>query len=425
MNQDSSAETPIRRRRWWIPVLILAAAGVAAAGLIATKPKTQPVKAGERAWLVGAETPERGRYVPNVTLFGKVESLWSSDLTAALSADVLDVASIEGDAVSKGQLLLRLDDRDARLQLAQREAELAQAQARIDSEMRRHEADLEALPRESQLLALTRSEVARLRDLVKKKVGAQSQLDTARQAAERQAIAVTVRQQAVDEHTARLAELQAARVRAEALRDQAQLELERCEVRAPFNGRIAQVLVSPGRRVRAGDPLIGLYSTDDMIVRAQVPSRHLPTVRRAMAAGAKLHASGEVDGIAVTARLRSLAADAADAAGGVDGLFDITDSNGLPVDQGRFVRLELAMPPADNLVALPHEAIYGADRVYVIDADNRMRGLRVERAGEVLMESGETRLLVRIPDLQSGSRVVTTQLPNALDGLLVRVSDGS
>lgn len=425
MGNDLTSETPTRRRRWWIPVLILATAGVAAASLIATKPQPQPVKAGERAWLVGAETLKRGRYVPNVTLFGKVESLWSSDLTAALSADVLDVASIEGDAVSQGQLLLRLDDRDARLQLAQREAELAQAQARIDSEMRRHEADLEALPRETQLLALTRSEVARLRDLVKKKVGAQSQLDTARQAAERQAIAVTVRQQAVDEHTARLAELQAARVRAEALRDQAQLELERCEVRAPFNGRIADVLVSPGRRVRAGDPLISLYSTDDMIVRAQVPSRHLPAVRRAMAAGATLQAGGEVDGIAVTARLRSLAADAADAAGGVDGLFDITDSNGLPVDQGRFVRLELAMPPADDLVALPHEAIYGADRVYVIDGENRMRGLRVERAGEVLMESGETRLLVRIPDLQAGARVVTTQLPNALDGLLVRVGGGS
>ena len=162
-----------------------------------------------------------------------------------------------------------------------------------------------------------------------------------------------------------------------------------------------------------------------MIVRAQLPSRHLPAVRRAMAAGTALQASGRVDGIAVTARLRSLAADAADAAGGVDGLFDIVDSGGLPVDQGRFVSLELAMPPAADLVALPHEAIYGADRVYVIDEQNRMRGLRVERAGEVLMDSGETRLLVRIPELQSGARVVTTQLPNALDGLLVRVTNDS
>jgi multidrug efflux pump subunit AcrA (membrane-fusion protein) len=425
MHNTQQAAAPVGKRRWWLPVLILAAAGVAAAGLIATKPKPQPVKVGERAWLVSAETPTRGRYVPNVTLFGRVESLWSSDLTAALSADVLEVPSIEGDAVSRGQLLVRLDDRDARLQLAQREAELTQAQARIDSEMRRHEADLEALPREAQLLALTRGEVSRLRDLVKKKVGAQSQLDTARQAAERQAIALTLRQQAVDEHTARLAELQAARVRAEALRDQALLELERCEVHAPFNGRIAQVLVSPGRRVRAGDPLISLYSTDAMIVRAQLPNRHLPAVRRAMAAGTTLQAGGEVDGIGISVRLRSLAADAADAAGGVDGLFDITDSGGLPVDQGRFVRLELAMPPADDLIALPHEAIYGADRVYVLDEQSRMRGLRVERAGEVLLDSGETRLLVRIPDLESGARVVTTQLPNALDGLLVRVVGGS
>ncbi|MDJ0741466.1 MAG: HlyD family efflux transporter periplasmic adaptor subunit, partial [Gammaproteobacteria bacterium] len=285
--------------------------------------------------------------------------------------------------------------------------------------------NLEALPRERQLLALTRGEVTRLRDLVQKQVGAQSQLDTARQAAERQAIAVTARQQAVDEHAARLAELEAARARSTALRDQAQLELERCEVRAPFNGRVAQVLVSPGRRVRAGDPLISLYSTDEMIVRAQLPSRHLPAVRAAIADDRRLQAGALIDGVPFVATLRSLAADAVDAAGGVDGLFDIVRSDTLPVDQGRFVRLDLEMPASDGLVALPREAVYGSDRVYRIDADSRMRGLRIERVGELRLDGGESRLLVRMPDLPADARIVTTQLPNALDGLLVRVVDGS
>lgn len=422
MDQESNTEPAKRRGRWWLPVLILLIAGAAAAALVATKPKPAPVKVGERAWLVSAEVVERKRLVPKITLFGKVESLWSTDLTAGLSADVVEVLAIEGDEVQKGDLLLRLDDRDVRLQLAEREAELAQAEARIASEIRRHEANVAALPRETQLLALTRDEVTRLRDLVKKKVGAQSQLDTARQAAERQAIAVAERHQLVDDHKARLAEVEAARMRAEALRDQARLELDRSEIRAPFNGRVAQVGVSPGRRVRAGDVMLSVYSTDDMIVRAQLPSRILPLVRSTVADGQALRASGNVDGTPIEVKLRSLAADANNTTGGIDGLFTVVDSGGPAVEQGRFVRLELAMPAGDDLIALPHEAIYGSDRVYRIDEQNRMRALRIKRVGEARLNSGETRLLVRIPDLPDGARIVTTQLPSALDGLLVRVA---
>jgi len=411
------------RSRWWLPLLILLLAGLAAAALIATKPRPAPVKVEERAWLVSAQSVRPARYAPTLTLYGRLESLWSSELTAGIAADVQEVAVVEGDQVAKDQVLVRLDDRDARLQLAQRDAELRQAEARISAEMRRHEADLEALPREQRLLSLTRDDVARLRDLVSKKVGAQSQLDTARLAVERQAIALSERQRAVDEHAARLAELEAAQVRATALRDQAQLELERCAVRAPFNGRIAKVLVSPGRRVRVGDPLVGLFDIDAMVVRAQLPNRHLAEIRAAMAAGAPLTVSGEIDGVRLRGSLRSLAGETASGSGGVDGLFTVTEG-GKRISQGRFVRLELALPERDGLLALPHEAIYGTDAIYLLDGQSRMRSQQVERVGELLLDSGETRVLVRAPDLAEGATVITTQLPNALDGLLVRVVDG-
>ena len=424
MQTETSANKAGKRVRWWLPLLILIVAGAAAAGLIATKPKPKPVKVGERAWLVDTLIVERTRHEPGVTLFGKAESLWSSQLTAGLSADVVEVFAIEGDQVAAGDALVRLDDRDARLQLAQREAELLQAQARVASEMRRHEANVEALPRERQLLSLARDEVARLQDLVRKKVGAQSQLDTARQSAERQAVVVTERHQVVDEHDARLAEVEAARARAEALRDQALLELDRCQIKAPFNGRIAQVMVSPGRRVRTGDALIALYDTDAMIVRAQLPNRYIPTVRQALADGKALTAKGEVDGIRLTARLRSLAGDAASAAGGVDGLFDVIATTAPAIEQGRFVRLELALPAADDLIALPHEAVYGADRVYLVDTEKRLRPQYIERVGELRTDDGNSLLLIRAPEVPEGAEIVVTQLPNAIDGLLVRPVGG-
>ncbi|MCB1726390.1 MAG: HlyD family efflux transporter periplasmic adaptor subunit, partial [Gammaproteobacteria bacterium] len=264
-------------------------------------------------------------------------------------------------------------------------------------------------------------EVARLQDLVSKKVGAQSQLDTARQAAEKQAIALSARQQAVDEHPSRLADVEGARARAAALRDQAILEVERCEVRAPFNGRIIEVLVSPGRRTRVGDPLVALFDTDALVLRAQLPARHLPAIRAAQSAGEPLVVHGEIDGVAVSGELRGLAGEASSGTGGVDGLFTVT-TGADEVSQGRFARLELALPETDGLIALPHEALYGTDRIYTIDDQSRMRPQRVERVGEWHDPDGNVRVLVRAVDLPDGTRVVTTQLPAALDGLLVRVA---
>jgi multidrug resistance efflux pump len=424
MHDEQQPILKTRRNRWWLPLLILVLAGAAAATLIATKPEPRPVTVTERAWLVSAQPVRVSQHVPTLTLYGRLESLWSSELTAGVAPDVVAVTVVEGDRVAKDQVLVRLDDRDARLQLAQREAELQQAEARIAAEISRHEANLEALPREQRLLSLTRDEVARLQGLVEKKVGAQSQLDTARQAAERQAIALSVRQQAVDEHAARLAEVEAARARAAALRDQALLEVERCTVRAPFNGRVTRVLVSPGRRVRVGDPLVALFDRDEMVVRAQLPERHLAAIRQAMTAGEPLTVSGEIDGVRIAGRLRSLAGETSSGSGGVDGLFTVTEG-GDQVSQGRFVRLELALPPRDDLIALPHEAIYGTDRIYLLDDQSRMRAQRVERVGELRLENGESRALLRAPGLEDGARVITTQLPNALDGLLVRVVGGT
>ena len=422
MTTSNHTSTPVRRRRW-LPWLILTLAVAGAAALIATKPKSQPVVTTERAWLVDTQAAVPGSYRPSVTLYGRIESLWSSELTAGVAADVVAVDVIDGDQVSAGDLLVRLDDRDARLVLAQREAELRQAQSRIDSELRRHQANVESLPREQRLLALTRSEVNRLQDLVKKQVGAQSALDEARQASERQAIAVSARQQAVDEHAARLAEVEAALARATALRDQAVLDVERCEVRAPFDGRIVAIEVAPGRRVRVGDALLRMFDSNAMVVRAQVPARIVPLVRDARTRGEELVVRGTLDGIDVKARLRNLAGEATSGTGGVDGIFEVVSDTG-PVSQGRFLRLELTLPANEGLIALPHEAIYGADRVYVVDADSRMRGVGVRRVGEWRDKAGMTRVLVRAEELADDARIVTTQLPNALDGLLVKIADG-
>jgi hypothetical protein len=122
------------------------------------------------------------------------------------------------------------------------------------------------------------------------------------------------------------------------------------------------------------------------------------------------------------AELRSLAGEAGSGAGGVDGLFRVVQG-GSQISQGRFVRLELSLPPQDDLIAVPHEAIYGTDRVYLLDGNSRMLPHQVERVGETRMADGNTQVLVRALELAAGATVITTQLPNALEGLLVSTPD--
>ena len=412
------------RKGWrrWFPLLVLGAVLALAVLLVATRPRPEPVEPRERAWLVSVEPVRLQTLSPHLTLYGRLESRSVAQLVAGVAAEVQAVPVSDGDRVSRGQLLVRLDERESRLRLAQREAEVREAQARLEAEVNRHEADRKALKRERRLLQLLQAEVNRLKELVRRQAGARSALDNARQAVERQAVAVTAREQAIADHPARQAQLEAALQRARAARDQAQLELERCRVTAPFDGRISEVKVAPGRRTRLGDPLLTLYDTGAMRLRALIPDRYLATVRQALAAGAPPEVRGELDGVPLRGRLQSLAGEVEVGSGGVAGLFQV-EGDPAVLQQGRFLRLDLTLPPRPGVVALPPEAVYGADKIYVVDEDSRMRPLRVERLGEVRAADGGSRLLVRSPALRDGMRVITTQLPNAVEGLRVRVAE--
>ena len=51
-----------------------------------------------------------------------------------------------------------------------------------------------------------------------------------------------------------------------------------------------------------------------------------------------------------------------------------------------------------------------------------MKGVLVERLGEVQTIDGTRRVIVRSDELEAGARVIVTQLPNASDGLKVQVA---
>ena len=237
----------------------------------------KPVK--EKVWRVKVQHAEFSQGQPQLTLFGKVESPLSSNLTAPLTAYVSQRLVAEGNRVSKGQVLVKLDDRDARLLLDQRNAEVQRIEAQIGAEDVRFAADQKALKIEQELLTISQRTLNRYQNLSSQQVASQNQLDDARRTRQQQALSLNNRRQAIADHPNRLAQLNAQLLQAKALQASAALDVERSEIKAPFDGRITRLEAAPGDRVRGGDRILSMYSDKDLEIRAQLPNQYLSEIR--------------------------------------------------------------------------------------------------------------------------------------------------
>ncbi len=405
-----------------LPLKIIGTAVLIIVLLLALKPKARINPAADLVPFVSAIRANPQPQRPLVTLYGRVETPRQSSLSSTVNGFVKTVLVEEGNAVQPDQALVELDTSDVELILAQRNAEVADAEAQLASEQQRYQNDLKALEVEKKLLALAETAAQRYEKLVSKNVGSDLNRDEALQAAKRQALNVLNRELAVQDHPNRAQRLQAQLDKTRALRDQALLDLQRSTIRAPFAGRITKLNVSPGNRLRPGDPILSLFDHTHLEVRAQIPSRYLGHVQTALQQGTAMDALFEMDGRRVPLHLDRLAGAIGMGQGGVDGLFRLDNSQ----DQlilGRAGELFLHLPPEDNLVAVPPTAIYGQQRIYEI-RDGVLHTIIVQRAGETLLDNGEHWQLVA-GDITPGALLLTTQLSNAVGGIAVKLDSGT
>jgi len=400
-----------------LPVAVLVIALVVAGLLVVTKSKTPPLKVEEQAWVVAVQPVVLESVAPSLPLYGHVETPRTAKLASALGAEVREVAVREGEVVRKGQLLIRLDDRDSRLLLASREADVKESEAALLSAQRSHDNDVAALKHEKTLLTLNEKALKRAQDLAAKKLVSQSAVDDAQQAVERQKLAVATRRLAVEDFPAQSAQLKAKLARAKAARDTAQLDVARTRVTAPFAGRVSKVVVAPGDRVEVGKDLLTLYDIQALELRAQIPAPDVSALRHVLAGGGKVEGVGRTEGQRVTVVLDRLAGQVEQGSGGVDGLFRVTTGRET-LALGQFVDLQVALAPLPAVAVLPATALYGMNRLYVM-RDGRMAGIEVRVVGE-RRRDGQSEVLVQSPALHDGDRVIVTHLPNAIDGLRVK-----
>ena len=92
---------------------------------------------------------------------------------------------------------------------------------------------------------------------------------------------------------------------------------------------------------------------------------------------------------------------------------------------GALLPVSLERPVREQTVAIPFSALYGADSVYLMTDDQRLKRIKVNRIGEAQSHNGERRLLISAEQLTPGTQLITTHLPNAVTGLKVEVADAA
>jgi hypothetical protein len=182
-------------------------------------------------------------------------------------------------------------------------------------------------------------------------------------------------------------------------------------------GKVTAVHVSPGDRVRAGDQLVDVFDTRLIEVRAQIPNRHLPTLRHGLSAGTDIAATANIEGRVRSLRLDRLAGKIEPGQGGVDAFFSFR-GHAISIELGRTIALTIELPAKAQVIPLPATAIYGANTVYRV-INNRLDRVAVQRVGEY--DNGEqgSWVLVTGDAIKEGDAVLSHQLPGAVDGLKV------
>jgi multidrug efflux pump subunit AcrA (membrane-fusion protein) len=404
-----------------LPVLIIVLSVSSFSYLKASKPERIKPQPAEKVWQVNVMPAEPQSLSPHLTLHGKVETQALLRAAAPGAGQISKVLVRPGAYVKPGQSLIIMDSRDFSVAMIQAQADVTDIQAQIAGLRISYQSNRKVVEQEQRLLELAQNEVKRVERLKKNNLSSESALSDAHEMQGKQELALLAKQLEVDRYQSTLGQLEARLARARARLTETKLAMERSEIKAEFNGIVAEVAVSAGDRVREADMLLSVYPVDSLEVRAGLPAGYQSEIQRALEAGLKLIAHAEISGEYFQLELVRLAGEAR--ADGIDAYFRVTDGfSRLRI--GNLLKVSLERPVQDAVLAVPYRAIYGNNRVYVL-REGRMVAITVESVGPFTKQGEAPSLLIRSASIQKGDQIITTHLSNAVEGLKVKVVDES
>ena len=369
---------------------------------------------------------------------GNLASEEQTDVAPAVGGKIAEVNFDVGSYVQKGSVLMRLDDRDARLKLdqaidqaeqqkkavGQAIANLRQAEARLDVK----EGETFNIETFSQVkstkanLVLAEKELARAERLLESGDMSRSNLDQRR--AQRDALlgqldearstaAVAVKQISIAQ--ANIASAKAAVATSETQIDQARKALADMVVYAPISGSISERVADPGEYISPSTPnskIATIVKTDTLRLRIDIPEASIGKV--AVGQGISLQTSAYPDrnfagtvarvlpSLNATARTLTVEAEVSN----VDGL----------LKPGQFATVRITQSKPENAVMIPAQAIKAEGDI------NKIFIIKDGSAHEVIVQTGllENDLIQAKNGVAEGDLIATSNVNTLSDGVLVR-----
>jgi len=373
-------------KRIIMPVAILAFALVFFVFLVRTPPTLEPIAPDQAVATVRVASVQPESVVLEVRSQGRVQASRRVSLSASAAGPVswISPSLVAGGYFNADDVILRIDSRDFETSLERSRSSLAQA----DSEA-----------------AFAADELARNADLAARRLISESQL----------------------RELQRQADLTSSRLRdARAAVAQAELDLRRTEVRAPFATIVENTSIELGQTISRGQALASLLSADEVEVRlplslaqlayldiplgsrGELPAELAPAVTvSGMFAGQMKHWQGQL--VRMEASI-DMASNAMQAIVRVD-----HQQGSIPLPVGLYVEATVTGKRVDDIVVLPRDVIRGNNRVLVVDTENRMWFREVD-----ILRLENERVLIQ-GGLAAGERICLSPIQAVIDGMLVQV----
>jgi len=403
------------RRRIIVSLALIAVVLGAGMGLMAVlvKARTAPEKTetARAPLLVETVKPEPETIREMLVGYGTARADRSARISAQVSGEITQLADDlkPGSEFKKDDELIWIDDRHYRHVLSQARAALASEEAQL-AQLDVEEANLQkliAIVREE--FSIQQAELDRVKALRNQELAHSREYD-------RQRLAVETLRARLQGHENQLALIAPQRSRVEASRDQrraelamADLNLKRCIIRAPFDGRVDGLMVEVGELAQAGVPLLSFLDPQLLEVPIELPLSQRDRVWVGATCRLWLDKANPACWKGQVKRV-SPSVNQATRTFAVYIEVDNADQS-FPLMPGSFVRAKIEGPLLEDVKAIPRQAIRQG-RVFIFkDGRASARDIRVERhLADRSVISG----------LQEDDIVITSNLDALYEGVPVR-----
>lgn len=402
-----------------VAALVVACGGSKAQSNAANANATQ---AAQPAVVEVSVTPAISRQLPRfLEATGSLAADEQTDVAPAIGGKVVFVGVDLGSFVQRGAVLVRLDDRDARIRLEQAQAQVAQAEANVRQAQARiglrpgqtfDPARVAEVGSARVALELAEKQLKRFERLIETGDVSRSSYDQQRaqrdQLREQYEAALTqARQNYAGVQTAQAA-VQSARTQIE----QARKAIADAVVTAPISGYIADRPADLGEYVTTSSKIATIVRTNPLRVRIDIPEQVVSSVHVGQSVSVTVSAypdrnfAGRVHHVSpsVTPNSRTLTVEAE------------VENEGDALKPGQFATVRILLPESTPAVLVPVRAVRtesGTSRVYVIKdgrAESRLVQLGQTEGDLVEIRSG----------VVAGELVATTNVDVLSDGIPVR-----